>query len=177
MTKDGRVYARFYYLEFIRDYPAIYQDDAALSTWLRLLVHADQVWPMVPELPRSVRPGPLRKLVDAKLVTVTGVTYAVKGQAAERARRSNAGKAGAAVRWDSERNANASADAMPSSSSSRETPPPPTGGGRRSSSTNPRAVAARAATVRRQAVNAIKQRYYRGEITETAMYAEIEALP
>lgn len=143
MTRDDRRYARFYYPEFIRDYPTVYADDAAFAAWMRLLVVAEQMWPMDGELPRSLRPRPLRTLVEAGLVTVTGSTFAIKGHAAERSRRSDSGRNAAAVRWDSGRNANASADAMPSTSTSKskaDSPPPPTSGGKRSNGTNPRSA-------------------------------------
>lgn len=143
MSRDDRKYARFYFPEFIRDYPAVYRDDAALATWMRLLVIAEQMWPMPPELPRSVRPRPLRVLTLAGLVAVDGTTFQLKGHDAERTRRSESGRIGASVRWDSGGNANASADAVPSTSTStstREIPPPPTSGGRRKDGTNLRAT-------------------------------------
>jgi hypothetical protein len=119
------------------------------------------------------------------LIIVAGDTYTVKGMAAERERRSHAGLVGATVRWDSERNANASANGMPSTSTStsRDIPPTPTSGGRRANgshpralSTNPRAVAAREATKKRNAKNEIKRMYYRGEITEAECDQRIAAL-
>jgi hypothetical protein len=141
VSRDDRRYARFYYPEFIRDYPEVYADDAAFAAWMRLLVIAEQMWPMPAELPRSVRPRPLRTLVDAGLVSLTGVTFALKGHAAERQRRSDTGRNAAALRWDSERSANA----VPSTSTSRDEtsiPPPPTSGGRRKDATNPRSTGA-----------------------------------
>jgi hypothetical protein len=145
VSRDDRRYARFYYPEFIRDYPEVYADDAAFAAWMRLLVIAEQMWPMPAELPRSVRPRPLRTLIEAELVTVSGVTFALKGHAAERQRRSDTGRNASAKRWESERNANASANAMPSTSTSTskaEIPPPPTSGGRRKDATNPRSTGA-----------------------------------
>lgn len=152
MSRDARRYARFYYGEFIRDYPNVYADDAAFAAWMRLLVVAEQMWPMPSELPRSVRPRPLRALVEAGLVTTTDGFFAIKGHDAERSRRSSSGRVGAGVRWQSDGNANAmqtqserTANAMPSKSKSKskaEIPPPPTSGGRRKDGTNPRAVGA-----------------------------------
>lgn len=154
-AKEDRRYARFYYPEFIRDYREVYADDAAFATWMRLLVIAEQMWPMPPELPRSVKPRPLRTLVDAGLVSVAGVTFCIKGHDAERSRRRESGRKGAGVRWDSDGNANASANAMrthsdgnanamPSTSTSKskskaEIPPPPAERGLRKDGTNPRA--------------------------------------
>jgi len=143
VTVSDRRYARFYFPEFVEDYPEVYRNDAAFATWMRLLVVAEQMWPMSAELPRSVRARPLQVLVDASLVTVDGLTFRLKGHDAERSRRSASGRKGAAVRWDSEGNANASANAMPSTSTStstsKEIPPPPTSGGNRKDGTNPRA--------------------------------------
>ena len=137
-----RRYARFYYPEFVRDYQDVYTDDAAFATWLRLLVTAEQMWPMTPELPRSVRPRGLRVLVERGLVTTDGVTFHVKGLDAERTRRSASARNAAAVRWQSDRNADGNAESMPSTrtrTSTKEIPPPPTSGGRRKDGTNPRA--------------------------------------
>lgn len=148
MTRDDRRYARFYYPEFIRDYPTVYSNDAAFATWMRLLVVAEQMWPMPSELPRSVRSRPLAVLVEAGLVTVDGTAFRLKGHDAERSRRRDSARKGAAVRWDSDGNANAGANAMPSTSTSTSTsrdkglPPPPTSGGKRKDGTNPRAVGA-----------------------------------
>jgi hypothetical protein len=141
VTRDDRRYARFYYPEFIRDYPTVYHDDAAFAAWMRLLVVAEQMWPLSMELPRSVRPKALRVLVEAGLVATDGAQFALKGLDAERTRRRESGRKGAAVRWDSEGNANASANAMPSPSTSKaeQEIPLPHGVGRRKDGTNPRA--------------------------------------
>lgn len=136
---NDRRYARFYYAEFIRDYPSAYLDDAAFATWMRLLVIAEQMWPLTMELPRSVKPRPLRVLVEAGLIATDGTFFALKGFDAERTRRRDSGRKGAAVRWDSDGNANA----MPSTSTSQDKtsiPPPPAERGRRKNGTNPRAV-------------------------------------
>jgi hypothetical protein len=138
MTRDDRRYARFYYPEFIRDYSDIYYTDAAFATWMRLLVLAEQMWPMPVELPRSVRPKALAVLTDAGLITTNGTYYTVKGLDVERTSRRNAARKGAAERWDNERNANA----LPSPSTSKDEqklPPPPAKRGRRKTGTNPRA--------------------------------------
>lgn len=108
-----RKFARFYYPEFQRDYPDIYSDDAAFSAWMRLLVIAEQSWPAVPELPRSIRPKALRVLTAARergpLVAVHGHSFAIKGFAAERSRRHDAALAGALAKHG----ATAGADAPP----------------------------------------------------------------
>jgi hypothetical protein len=108
-----RTYARFYYPEFIRDYPHVYADDAALSAWLRLFVTAEAMWPARAELPRSVKTRTLAKLTAYGLIETDGRTYSVKGMDAERSRRRDNARTAAAKRWHSDRNADAHADAMP----------------------------------------------------------------
>lgn len=137
MPRDDRRYARFYYAEFIRDYPTVYNDDGAFATWIHLLVIAEQMWPLTMELPRSVKPRALRVLAEAGLVRSDGKSFALKGFDAERTRRRESGRKGAAMRWDSDSNANG----MPSTSQaeqSKVTPPPQVG--RRKDDINPRAT-------------------------------------
>jgi len=137
----SEAYSRLYH-RFGREFPDVYADDRALAAWVRLLLVADASWPMRPPLPRSVRVKPLNCLVEAGLVILEGDAYTVRGLDAERTRRSDAGRVGAAKRWQSERNANA----MPRRDETRLaedesiTPPPPTSGGRRKNGTNPRAT-------------------------------------
>jgi hypothetical protein len=140
----AEAYSRLYH-RFKREFPGIYADDAALASWIRLLMLADASWPMRPPLPRSVRATALRKLVEAGLVVVEGDSYGIRGLDAERTRRRDAARTGAAKRWQSDGNANASAVAMPrrdeTSTSKEETleiPPPPAERGRRINGTNPR---------------------------------------
>lgn len=122
---NERAYARFYYVQFIAEYPHIYADDAAFATWLRLLAAAEAMWPARPELPRSVRTRTLAKLIASELVETDGVTYSVRGLDAERGRRSDAARNAAALRWhkngNAVRNANGNADPMPSTSTSTST--------------------------------------------------------
>lgn len=108
-----RRFARFYYPEFKRDYPDIYADDRAFAAWMRLLVGAEEAWPAVPELPRSVRAAALRPLTECGLVEVDGDRYSLKGFATERSRREDNARNAAAKRWHSDSNATASATAMP----------------------------------------------------------------
>lgn len=108
MSNDRR-YARFYYGDFIRDYPDVYGNDAALAAFLRLLSAAEMAWPATPEIPRSCRPKGLSILVGCGLVKVTGHTFVLKGFAKEREMRSHSGRNAAAVRWHSGGNA----DPMP----------------------------------------------------------------
>ena len=133
-------YSRLYH-RFSQEFPSIYKDDRAFATWVRLLLLADASWPMRPPLPRSVKDGPLKALLDAGLLEVDGDEYVMRGLDAERQRRRDAARTGAAKRWQSERNANASADAMPRRDETRRdkvTPPPHEG--KRENGTNPRAL-------------------------------------
>lgn len=137
-------YSRVYHT-FPDEYKAIYADDRLLAAWLRLLVVADAAWPLRPPMPRSVKPAVLRALTGAGVVILDGDAYTVLGLDAERTRRREAGRTGAAMRWQSERNADRNAKAMPSKAEQSKdeqkiTPPPHEG--RRKDGTNPRAVGA-----------------------------------
>lgn len=141
--KSDRRYVRVYDDDLKRDYPTIYADDGALSTWLRLLVIADKMWPTLPELPRSVKPRSLRLLVDVGLVCVLpDHCYRIRGHDAERRRRQDAARNASAVRWDSRSNADGNAKAMPrrdeNENENESTPPPQVG--HRKNGTNPRAL-------------------------------------
>lgn len=177
-----RHYARIYYDEFMAEYPAVYDDDAAFAAWTRLLILAEKMWPQVPELPRRVKDDALAVLVGAGLVILEeNDRYRVRGLDAERSRRSAQGKAGADARWNADGtangNADASANAMPRQDE-KETSNPltPTSGGTgspRATGTNPRAVAAALTRANEEAAKARKSRvqarylaYSRGQITE-----------
>lgn len=114
MSED-RKYVRVYHDDLIRDYPEVYDDDALLSAWLRLLVIADQMWPTAPELPRSIKARPLARLTASGLVMVLPRhRYRIRGLDAERTRRADAGRNAAAKRWHDKGNADGNADPMPS---------------------------------------------------------------
>ncbi len=136
MASPERPYVRVYHDDLRRDYPDVYGNDAALALWLRLLVLADKMWPILAELPRSVRKAPLTMLVERGLIRVDERgAYTVKGYNAERSKRQESARSAAAVRWQSGRNADASAEAMPrprpSPSPSPKDPPTPLGPDRR----------------------------------------------
>jgi hypothetical protein len=120
LMSDG--YTRLYH-RFAEEFPDVWADDRAFGVWTRLLMLADASWPMRPHLPRSVRPRMLARLKDAGLLIVTGDTYTIRGLDAERTRRRDAARTGAAKRWESERNANADATAMPSKAKQRQDEP------------------------------------------------------
>ena len=107
-----RPFVRVYYEDLSRDYPTVYDDDDALAAWLRLLVIVDKMWPIRPELPRSVRPRALALLTESKLVTlVPPHHYRIRGYEAERLSRQEKARNAAAKRWQSDSNAPGNADA------------------------------------------------------------------
>ena len=100
MPRTDDPYSRVYW-NAVDDpkFATVWSDDHALAWWLRLLLAADQSWPASAALPFGVHRAGLKKLTDAKLVDVTGIRYRIHGLDAERERRSQQGKAGAAARW------------------------------------------------------------------------------
>ena len=103
-----RPFARVYYIDLQRDYPAIWDDEGALGTWLHLLCLAEQTWPLRPKVPRSVKPRQLRKLPEAGLVEVTDGRTSPKGWESERRERMDRARSSVAVRWNNDRNTRAS---------------------------------------------------------------------
>lgn len=142
--KSDRRYVRVYDDDLRRDYAAIWNDDAALATWLRLLAVADKMWPTLPELPRRVADGPLAALVKCGLVELMpDDCYRIRGHNAERNARRNAAAYAAAERWQSDRNADGNAEAMPKrerDETRRDETPLPLTRGRRKNGTNPRST-------------------------------------
>lgn len=102
-----RTYCRVYH-EIVDDpkFRRVYDDDAALATWLRMLLVADAMYPASAPMP-EVTPA-VELLMKVKLVKPRpGNRYIVAGLQAERERRTQSARIGAGVRWDNERNANA----------------------------------------------------------------------
>jgi hypothetical protein len=103
MSNAARPFVRVYHDDLMHDYPEVWADDAALATWLRLLVLTDKMWPTPPELPRSAKGRGLAKLVDSGLVQVVSEhAFRIKGYATERAMRQQSARNAAASRWQSE---------------------------------------------------------------------------
>lgn len=102
MTREPqRKFVRVYYVDLQRDYPAIFFDPTALSTWLRLLIVSDQTWPSQPVLPAAVRRADLDKLTKAGLVRVgDNRVYRLKGYDQERGDRQEKARRGARKRWE-----------------------------------------------------------------------------
>jgi hypothetical protein len=85
-------------------FETVYSDDAALASWLRLLLVADAMYPAPAPLPRTVRPRALGVLVTAGLVELVGSEhYRIHGLASEREKRSLSARNAAALRWQSPR--------------------------------------------------------------------------
>lgn len=137
-----RRHARFYYDDFLREYPDVYADNDAFATWMRLLVVSEQTWPLPPELPRSVKGRGLQMLVDAGLVALgPKYTFAVLGHDKERSRRHGAAIAGATASAIARANAQATDPASRRQDENKQSSPPPSQAmGRRKDGTNPRAI-------------------------------------
>ncbi len=91
MTRPGEPYSRIYW-SVMDDYPDIYEDDAALSLWVRMLLDADAAYPMRPISPKQTKA--LSRLENAGLVIIERRRYTVRGLTQERDRRSERGRAG-----------------------------------------------------------------------------------
>ena len=101
----ARTYCRVYH-EIVDDpkFRRVYHDDAALATWLRMLLVADAMYPAsapMPEMTPSVALLLRVKLVQRR----PGNRYIVTGLEREREMRSQSARNAAAVRWHSGSNA------------------------------------------------------------------------
>lgn len=109
MTAQRDPYVRVYY-RVIDDpkFAEVYDNDARLSCWLRLLLIADATYPVPAPIPHGIKRSALDFLVSVRLVDLmAGNRFRLHGMDSERERQSLRGKAGAAARWDTEGNANA----------------------------------------------------------------------
>lgn len=92
-------YVRVYQSIFDDDrFVSIVDDDHHLATWLRLLMHADPVWPLAAPLPATARKASVKALVDVGIVELTGGRYRIHGLDAERERRAAKARASASHR-------------------------------------------------------------------------------
>jgi hypothetical protein len=74
-------------------FATVYDSDAHLAAWLRLLLIADQAWPASAHLPASVRSHSVKALIDAGLLVVNGSKrYRIHGLDSERTRRAEQAK-------------------------------------------------------------------------------------
>jgi hypothetical protein len=73
----------------------VYDNDAALATWLRLLIIADQAWPSSAVLPGNAKHRAVKLLGDVGLLDLQpGWRFRVHGLDAERDRRASAARVG-----------------------------------------------------------------------------------
>lgn len=87
-------YSRIYW-RLSDEFPAIYDDDAALAAWVRLLVIAEGAWPGAAQMPRKIKRSALKTLVDCELISMLpGDRFRVRGLDAERNRRAEAARPG-----------------------------------------------------------------------------------
>ncbi len=104
MTAQADPYARVYF-SIVDDprFEGVYDDDATLATWLRLLIVAEGTWPASPPIPRWVKARPFDRLVAAGLLeTVKSDRYRIHGLDAERGRRKSQAQNAARTRWDAQ---------------------------------------------------------------------------
>jgi hypothetical protein len=101
-VKDDRRYIRVYH-SAIDDpkFVGIWDNDARLALWVRLLVAADLAWPQSAALPRSTKVSALTALVDCGLVDMVGKDqYRIHGMDSERTARHDRAVLANRVRWD-----------------------------------------------------------------------------
>lgn len=101
MTGASGRYSRVYW-SIIDDpkFEEVYDNDGALATWLRLLIHAEMAYPATATIPVGTVRRSLMYLVSAGLVELSGTSrYRIVGLAAERERRSAPARTAASVRW------------------------------------------------------------------------------
>jgi hypothetical protein len=189
-----RRYSRVYW-EAIDDpkFSDVWDDDARVGCWLRLLVAADMAHPASPTLPVGINRKVLDHLVSVGLVDLQGRSrYRIHGLDSERAMRSDQASSAAASRWDTGRDSGRSTDAMQTHSGRNaegmprreeeeksiedESPPNPRKRGLRSNGTNPRAIADQMTAGRKAALDALHLAYQRHEITEDEWKARASAV-
>jgi hypothetical protein len=104
MTAQSDPYVRVYY-RVIDDpkFKEVFDNDARLACWLRLLLIADATYPMPAPVPAGVKRPALTYLVEVGLVDLEpGGRYRIHGMDPERSRRSALGEAAARKRWDAD---------------------------------------------------------------------------
>lgn len=110
-------YVKVYYRIADDDrFETIYNNDAHLATWLRLLILADGTWPASAPLPQWCKKASLNALVGAGLVELgTGYRYRIHGMDAERSRTAQHASRAANERWSGNAvsNAPSTAQTMP----------------------------------------------------------------
>jgi hypothetical protein len=107
MVKDDRRYIRVYHAA-IDDpkFVGIWDNDARLALWVRLLVAADLAWPQSAALPRSAKVSALTALVDCGLVDMVGRDqFRIHGMDSERRDRHERAQSASNARWNAGSNA------------------------------------------------------------------------
>jgi len=174
-------YSRLYW-RLADEYPDVWDDDAAMATYARLLVSADGAWPAAAAVPVGVKSKAWALLTagDSPLVIPEphGKRYRIRGLDKHRQGRSDAARIAAGKRW---RNADSNADSnagaqqramhIPSRAEpSRDIPPTPAQRGTpRSNGTNPRSVLAREAKASGARARLREMAYQRGEISQAEL--------
>lgn len=100
---DDKRYARHYF-SILTDpkFEGIYEDDRAYATWGRMLFAAEGAWPAPADIPRSAHPKTVALLASRGLIDLLpGHRFRMHGLDAERSRRRNAARIGAAAKWHS----------------------------------------------------------------------------
>lgn len=101
VSRVERPFVRIYYVDLQRDYRQILYDPTAFSTYVRLLILADQAWPAMPVLPKAVRRADLAMLTTCGLIATDELgIYTVKGYHKERAERAKKAADAVAQRVD-----------------------------------------------------------------------------
>lgn len=103
---DGK-YVRVYY-SVINDerFAAIYNDARHFGTWLQLLLIADAMYPADCPIPAYINRASFKALTECGLVEIRAhLHFKMHGLASEREMRAQSARSAAAVRWQSERNA------------------------------------------------------------------------
>lgn len=101
MTAQADPYVRVYY-RIIDDerFATVYDDDARLALWLRLLLIADGTYPAPAPIPAGIRRAAFTHLVDVGLVDLApGGRFRIHGMEAERGGRAAKAAAAAKTRW------------------------------------------------------------------------------
>lgn len=100
---DGpkRRYLRVYHLDLQTEYPEVWFDPTAPTTWLRLLSLTDLAWPAPATLPRAVRRADLTLLTNVGLVTlIDRDRFTMKGYAKERTHRADKARESVSHRYE-----------------------------------------------------------------------------
>jgi hypothetical protein len=177
MTRQNDPYLEVYW-RLADEYPDIWDDDKALSWYVRLLRSAEAAWPTAADVPVGVPAKTWQVLVSADLILPErgGRRYRVRGLDKKRNARSSAASNAARSRWS---NATGNAEAMPHNRTEQNTadnPPTPAKRGLRSNGTSPRQVAAQVSAGRKAALDALHLAYQRHEITEDEWKARAAAV-